>query len=188
MKINIHLVSHPSVQSLCSLIDNQKPVWPVKHKELSKLGLFMTYEILRSWTKSYTVTIKQKKYKKEITITDPKESYIIIFSSLKDLSFLRDISEIIPRSRLQLISTKEIEEDKDFTCLLPKIDLNTKIIIAASKLKSQYIARIMENLVLQSMQIEQIRLMCIACETNELIKLNQKHKEVKIFTSKITDS
>lgn len=188
MKINIHLVSHPIIQSLSSLINSKKRLGVVRHNALRQLGLFMTYETLRSWAKSYTIHIRQKQLEKEIIVADPKESYVIILNDLENLSFLQDMRSLIPKSKLELIRENSIKIESNLMDEFSHIDLYTKVIIVTQKLNSRYVMKILNELMLSKISINHIRLMCITCNTKELINLDQKYKNINIFTSRITEN
>ncbi len=113
---------------------------------MKQLGILTIYETIRNWIKIYKLNIKQKKYEKEITIVDPKESYIIIFNDLKHLSFLNGAQELVPNSNFKLISSEEIDK-KENIVKLPKINSCTKIIVAVHKLNSKYIKKLLGYLI-----------------------------------------
>lgn len=187
MKLNIHLVSHPIIQSLSSSITNQEILAARKNHTLKHLGLFLTYEAIRTWIKSYKLAIKQTKGLKEMTLIDPKESFIIVFNSIQYLGFFHEVQELIPKSRLELINADAINNSKDITIIEPAtINSYTKIIIATYQLKSEYILNLVKQMTEKhKISIRRIRVACIVCKTNELIELSQQYSDLNIYTTAI---
>lgn len=187
MQLKIHLISHPITQSLSSTVKDQKPPIFIKNQALKQLGLLMTYETIRNWLKVYKITIQQKEQKKEIALIDPKESCIIIFNSLKHLTFVHYMQEIIPKNNLKLIKKNEIDSSNNSAIELPFIDSHTKIIITASQLDSSYILNLLEYLTkYHKVKLSQIRLTCITCKIDQLINFKGKYSNLHIYTTKIT--
>ena len=187
MKLNIHIISHPIIQNLSSIIINQTSKSNINNNlSLKQLGLFLLYETIRNWIKTYKLTIQQISHKKEITIADPKESFIIISNTLKYLSLIQDTQFILPNSDLRLIEDN-IHHKNSFE--LPEINLNTKIIIITDKIKPKYILNLLNYfLYKKNIQIYQIRLICIQCKTDQLIEISKKHKQLNIYTTKIINN
>lgn len=189
MKLNIHLISHPIVESLSSSIRDKTLVNTAKKHALKYVGLFIIYETVRNWLKIYRLTIMQNILRKEITVIDPKESYVIIFNDLNQLSFFNEIQEIVPNSRLKLIEEKEIGENDNTVSKITKLDSHTKIIIAINQLRSKYILSLLEYLMKNhKTKASQIRLACMTCTTNQLINISNIHSNLDIYTTRIVEN
>ena len=186
MKLNIHIISHPIIQNLSSLIINQAFPPNINNLILKQLGLLILYETTRNWIKTYQLTIKQINYKKEITIIDPKESFIIISNTLKYLSLIQDIQFILPNSYFKLI-----EDNNNNVKLNQSLELNhnTKIIMIIYKITLKYILNLLDYfLYKKNIQIHKIRLICIQCETDQLIEISKKHNKLNIYTTQIINN
>lgn len=189
MKLNIHLVSHPIIQSLSSITIN-KPFSPnIINHTLKQLGFFIAYESIRDWVKVYTLTIRQTGRTKTITIIDPKESYTIISNEIRCLNFFQDIQLLLPKCEFELIGRKHNHKKEDQTTEWPKINQYSKIIIINYDLESEYTLNILRELNCnQEINTDQIRLTCIKCSTNQLITISKQYSKLNIYTTKITNN
>ena len=186
MKLNIHLLSHPIIQNLSNTIRPQLLSSSITHQNLRQLGLFIIYEATRNWLKTYNLNIKQIKNKKRIHIIDPKESYLIIFNNLKQLSFLQEIPILLPQATLQLINKNDIEPHNQQTIELPAINSYTKVLITCHEINIEYIDNLLYYLNnYNNLQTNLIRLICIKCTTKQLVALSKKHNQLHIYTTQI---
>lgn len=186
MKLNIHILSHPIIQNLANTIKLQSLSSSIIYQNLRQLGLFITYETTRNWLKIYHLNIKQVQNKKKISIIDPKESYLIIFNHLEQLSLLQEIPILLPQVTLQLINKNDIKLCNQNTIELPAINNYTKVIITCNEVNIEYI----ENLLYylnnhNNIQTNLIRLICIKCTTKQLIALSKKYNQLNIYTTQI---
>lgn len=185
MKLNIHVISHPIVQNLSSLTINRSFTSNINNLVLKQLGLLILYETIRNWIKTYKLTIKKISYKKEITIINPRESFIIISNTLQYLSLIQDIQFILPNSKFKLI------EDNNHINFnqLSKLDDNAKIIIITYKITLKYILNLLDYFLhKKNIQIYKIRLICIKCETDQLIEISKKYNKLNIYTTQIINN
>jgi len=187
MKLNIHLMSHPIIQSGCKKCTHQEDFSCVTEQNLKSLGLLIVYETIRDWLKTYSISIRQIKSQQDFAIIDPKESYVIIFNNLRHLGFFYEIKDLLPKSELIFIDENKIKNvNKEISVELIKINSYTKIIILLFQLNAIYTAEVIKNLMQQyKIRIDQIRLTSIICKKDELIKLGEQYHYLNIYTSKI---
>lgn len=193
MQLNIRLISHPLVEHLSNIANNSSIPKNIKNQATKNLGLFMIYETIREWIRIYKLKIKLITSTKEISIIDPKESFLIIFNDLNSLSMVQDIQLLLPQVSLQFIPKNEIHHIKNYKKLdKPKnTNLYKKIIILNQKLDIKYIKSLINALFSKHrLQMQQIHLTCIICKNNELIKLSksEEYKHLKIYTTKIIEN
>lgn len=189
MKLNIHLMSHPIIQHLSNTIIDKKLKSYNTYQILRQLGLLITYETIRNWVTTYKLTIKQIEKEKEIVIIDPKESYLIILNDLDALSLLQEIQLLIPKIELELIHNDDISKKNQYRNKLKKIDSSTKIIMINNKIEVGYVTDLLDYLTKKNnIKINQIRLTCIECETNQLLDISKDYAELNIYTTKIIDN
>ena len=187
MKTNIHLVSHPVIQKLSNLIIRHNLPDYTKNQALKRFGLLLTYEAIRNWSKNYKITIQQVLQKQEIVMADPKESYIIIFNNLNYLSFLQDIQDLIPESRIEYISEYTISKKTIDFNNLKNISSSVKVIIAIHRLNAVYISKILQQLTeVNNILLNQIRIVCTLCRTDQLIEIDGRYKSLNIYTSSVS--
>lgn len=186
MKLNIHLISHPLIQNLSSIVKNKVLPSNITNQALKYLGLFTIYETFRRWIKVYRLTIKQIQYKKEIVITDPKESYTIIFNDLYYLSMFQEIQLLLPKINLRLIESNEVSTINNNLSLSKHINLSTKIIIVNYKIDTYYVQYLIDHFInKKNININQIYLICIICHTNQLTQLSKQYDNLNIYTTQI---
>jgi len=187
MQLNIHLMSHPIIQGLCEKIMYQETLFQSKDQNMKNLGQLAIYETVRNWLKIYKINIQQIESMQDFTVPDPKESYIIIFDNLKNLSFFYEVKDMLPKSTLELISNdKMTNANKRISIKSDDIKSCTKIIIFLNKLNATYAREIIKRLAEEyKIQINQIRLTSIICKKDELIKLGHEYKSLNIYTSRI---
>ena len=179
-------MSHPIIQSLYEKI-HQEAFFYSKDRNMKNLGRLIIYETLRDWLKIYRINIQQMESMQDFTVTDPKESYAIIFSDLKNLSFFSEVKDILPQSKLILIKEDEITNTiKSISSESSDIKSCTKIIISLNKLNTSYAVAVIKSLAEQyKTQINQIRLVSVVCKEYELIQLSKQYRSLNIYTSKI---
>lgn len=186
MKLNINLVSHPIIQSLSSIAVNKSFPPNIMHQILKQLALLIGYEILRNWIKIYRITIQQTQAIKTISMIDPKESYVFISNEITWLTFFQDMQLILPDCKLQLIQHQDITGANIAFTKCKEIKAHSKIIIINHNLDAEYILKILHRFVTQyQMNIDQIRIACITCKINQLVKISNQHSKLHIYTGKI---
>jgi len=186
MKLNIHLISHPLIQNLSSMTRNSSSSYNMMNQYFKSLGLLIIYETIRTWTKIHKLTIKTTKKEKELIIIDPKESYTIIFDNLDYVNMFQDIQFILPKLNLKLIEQKN---DKNYTLFKSSPNIYHKILILNYKMDAKFIKDLIENLIHEyNIKLEQIRLTCIECKTDQLILLSKLYNNLTIYTTKIIDT
>ena len=186
MKLNIHLVSHPIIQSLSSIVINKPSSSSIINHTLKQLGFLVVYESVRDWVKVYKLTIRQKSRTKTITIIDPKESYIIISDEIRCLNFFQEAQLILPECELKLINNKNSNEKDNQKGQWPEINQYSKIIIINYNLESKYVLNILDTLNRdQEINTHQVRLACIKCLTSQLTAISNQYDKLNIYTTKI---
>lgn len=186
MKLNIHLISHPLIQNLSTTVNNKILPSNITNQALKYLGLFTLYETFRRWIKVYRLTIKQIQCKKEIVITDPKESYTIIFNDLYYLSMFQEIQLLLPKINLKLIQSNEINTINNSLSLFKDVSLSTKVIIVNYKIDKYYIQYLVDHFInKENININQIYLICIICHTSQLTQLSKQYDNLTIYTTQI---
>lgn len=186
MKLNIHLISHPLIQTLSSITKNKVLPSNITNQALKQLGLLTIYEAIRKWIKVYKLTIKQIRCKKEIVMIDPKESYTIIFNNLDYLNMFQDIQLLLPKINLKFIQNNEISKENNKQSLFKDLSLSTKIIIVNYKIDVSYIHTLINHLLTKNnININQIYLICIICATDQLIQLSKQFHNLTIYTTQI---
>ena len=188
MKLYIHKISHPITQYLSSITQDKINISNIHHQLLNQLGSFLIYETVRNWLKIHTITIKQINTIKKTIIIDPNESFIIITNTSKNLSLIQDAQYLLPDCNIELI-TSENSQITDFSLnnkLYNPYQVNTKIIIVTKEIQTKYTIELINHLINQyKIKIEQIRLACINCKTENLQAIGKNHPKLNIFTTNI---
>lgn len=193
MKLNIYTISHPIVQILSNEAQNTNLESNTKNQTYKQLGLFLIYETIRNWLKIYRLQIKQVNFVKEIVVIDPKESYIIMTDINMDLAFIQEASYIVPNCNIGLMNFNKTDTtnlmDSDFSNTLAQINESTKIIVINKYIDVENLSKLMDYLIIiKKIHTTQIRLTCIICEENKLVKISQKYPELKVYTTQVKDN
>ena len=193
MKLNINLISHPLIQHLSNTANNSIMIKNQNNQSAKYLGLLIIYETIRKWMRNYELNIKLVKSLKTVSIIDPKESYTVIFNDLGHLSMCQEIQIVIPNTNLNLIHNHDIKilKSNHQTDHSTSNKFNNKIIIINDKLNIDYIQNLISVLIEQNnFQLNQIRVICISCETDKLIRIseNKLYKNLEIYTTKIINN
>jgi uracil phosphoribosyltransferase len=153
---------------------------------LKSLGLLIIYETIRTWIKMHKLTIKTTEQEKEIVIIDPKESYTIIFDNLKYVNMVQEIQSILPTMNLKLI---EQTSNRNHLLLELPANMHHKILIISYRMDTSLIENILKGLMNKySIKLEQIRLACIECRTDQLIQISKLYSHLTIYTTKIIET
>lgn len=188
MKLNIHIISHPVIQNLSSITSNQVLQNQTYYHLLKYLGLFIIYETIRNWMKTYQLTIKQIKDTKDIIITDPKESYVIIFNNMKYSTLVQEIQNVLPKVDIKLINQQDLNRNNKSILQLKKISQKTKFIIINNNLRLDYNMHLLDHLIYnEHINLNKIRVTCITCLHSQLIHLSKYYSQLNIYTTKIID-
>lgn len=186
MKLNIHIISHPLIQSLSNITKNSVLQSRNTNQATRQLGLFIIYETIRKWIKVYKLTIQQIKKKKDIIIVDPKESYTLIFNDIHLLSMFQEVQLLLPKVHLQLVKENSLNQKN--IILFNEIDnfKDKKIIIIDYEINLIYIESILSYLLLnKKITLNQIYIACITCATDQLIGISEKYNDLNVYTTKI---
>nr|YP_010728759.1 uracil phosphoribosyltransferase [Phymatolithon calcareum]WEA76912.1 uracil phosphoribosyltransferase [Phymatolithon calcareum] len=193
MKLNIYTTSHPIIQVLSNTIQNTNLQSNTKNQTYKQLGLFLIYETIRNWLRIYKLHIKQINIIKEFVIIDPKESYIMMTDINMNLAFIQEVSYILPNCNLSLINFSKTNTtnliDSNFSYIPTQINESTKIIVIKKYIDVEYLLKLMDYLInVKQINIKQIRLTCIICEENKLVKISQKYPELRIYTTQVKNN
>lgn len=188
MKLNIHVISHPIVKYLSSLVKQNNLQINTKKQVLKQIGLFLTYESIRNWLKTYQLVIKTLDKTKNIVIISPKESFTIIVNTTEDINLIQELQYLLPECNIKFIPMEIINTTNNYYIKKNFSQINytyTKIIIVNYHLQTQYILKLINQLINNNIKIHQIRLNCINCNTDQLIKISHKYPLLNIYTTEI---
>lgn len=187
MRLNIHVTSHPIIQHLSSITKQKNLQINIKKQILRQLGLLLSYETIRNWLQTYKLTIQVMHEKKNIILIDPKESYSIITNTTEDLSLIQELQYLLPKCNISFIPINVIIS-RDNSCInkaIKEIKPWTKIIIISYTIHLEYIIKLIDQLINQDIRLTQIRLSCINCNRDQLIKISHAHPSLNIYTTEI---
>nr|YP_009541663.1 uracil phosphoribosyltransferase [Synarthrophyton chejuense]AYR05672.1 uracil phosphoribosyltransferase [Synarthrophyton chejuense] len=195
MKLNIYTISHPITQLLFNQIQNLSIENNVKYHAFNKMGQFLIYETTRNWMKVYNLKIKTIDRIREYTIHNPNESYVIIANINNDLDLIQEAKYILPNCKISLIDfNKNIDsnyvlQDSNLSYIPKNINQLTKIIIASKNININNLIKVMDYLInIKNIKINQVRIMCIICESDQLITISQEYPQLNIYTTQIRNS
>ena len=190
MKLNIYTISHPIIQLLSNNRQNRKLKSQISHIFSKQLGQFLIYETSRDWISIYKLKIKQIDKIKELIINDKKESHIVMTNTTMNLDIIQQAQYILPNCEISLIYfNKDINyllTDLNFSYMPNRISAFTKILIISNYISAKTFIKLMDYLIKnKNINIEQIRLISIICESTQLVKISKKYPKLNIYTTKI---
>nr|YP_010198505.1 hypothetical protein LK148_pgp005 [Gracilaria pachydermatica]UAD86921.1 hypothetical protein [Gracilaria pachydermatica] len=185
MRLNIHTLIHPTIHKLAHEIIYQKSHNKLQHTDNEKtLGMLIFYEILRKWLKINNIYIKKVDVLKERHLLNKLDKYLILTNIIECYNILADIPRILPEPYLKHIDFNNININNSF---YSNENLQEyKIIIFEKFLKNYGIIEII-NYLHKNNQIDlnHIKIICLACNSNILKYLAKKHPQLSIYTIKI---
>nr|YP_010196667.1 hypothetical protein LK223_pgp006 [Gracilaria cervicornis]UAD84064.1 hypothetical protein [Gracilaria cervicornis] len=183
MRLNIHTLIHPTIQTLAYEIIYQKSHKQPQYTDNEKtLGMLIFYEILRKWLTIDHIYIKKVDILKEKHLLNQLDKYLIITNIIECYNMLADVQRILPKSYLKHIDFNNINNTFYYNEELQKY----KIIIFEKFLKNYGIIEII-NYLQNSNQINlnHVKIVCLTCNNNILKYLAKNHPQVNIYTIKI---
>nr|YP_010904371.1 hypothetical protein REQ04_pgp005 [Catenella fusiformis]WCH57622.1 hypothetical protein [Catenella fusiformis] len=186
MQLNIYLISHPIINKLSTeIIYSTSKDNCIHTHTYSQLNLFLIYEVLRRYIKIQNIYVKHLKYTKEICIFYPKESYLFLANIEEYGSTITNIKTIIPKVHvIHTIFNSKIKEyiQNSITNIIKK----QKIIIIEKLLDNFSIIQLLDYLIIDNnINIDTVKIVCIACTNNILEIIGNKYPSLKIYTTKI---
>nr|YP_010903372.1 hypothetical protein REP76_pgp005 [Hypnea cornuta]WCH55825.1 hypothetical protein [Hypnea cornuta] len=190
MPLNIYIISHPiisilSTQIISSVQINNKINEPI----YSEIHFLLIYELLRKWIKVKNIYIKDINEMKEISIFNPKESYILFANMEKYYNIVNHLKILMPKLLLKHIDI--YKDNNDYT----KIHFNSKhtnylknnkIIIVQKILNNNSIIYFVNQLINEyKIHINSIKIICIVCNKKILETINTEYSNLEIYTTKI---
>lgn len=151
----------------------------------NQLNLFLIYEVLRKYIQTQNIYVKNLKYTKEICIFYPKESYLFL-TDIEDCgSVINNIKIMIPQ--VNLIHTVFNNKVKEYVeNRIVNIVNKQNIIIMEKLLNNLSIIQLLDYLITnRKININTIKIICIACTNKILEVISNKYPSLKIYTTKI---
>nr|WCH55627.1 hypothetical protein [Hypnea pseudomusciformis] len=193
MPLNIYIISHPiisilSTQIISSLQTNNKINEPI----YSEINFLLIYELLRKWIKVKNIYIKDINKMKEISMFNPKESYILFTNIEKYYNIINHLKILMPKLSLRHIDIDKNNNDYTkiyFNSKNSKYPQNNKIIIVQKILNNDAIIHFINQLINEyKIHINSIKIICIACHKKVLEAINTKYSNLDIYTTKIINT
>nr|YP_010903174.1 hypothetical protein P4C74_pgp005 [Hypnea pseudomusciformis]WCH55228.1 hypothetical protein [Hypnea pseudomusciformis]WCH56821.1 hypothetical protein [Hypnea pseudomusciformis] len=193
MPLNIYIISHPiisilSTQIISSLQTNNKINEPI----YSEINFLLIYELLRKWIKVKNIYIKDINKMKEISMFNPKESYILFTNIEKYYNIINHLKILMPKLSLRHIDIDKNNNDYTkiyFNSKNRKYPQNNKIIIVQKILNNDAIIHFINQLINEyKIHINSIKIICIACHKKVLEAINTKYSNLDIYTTKIINT
>nr|WCH57221.1 hypothetical protein [Hypnea musciformis] len=193
MPLNIYIISHPiisilSTQIRSSLETNNKINEPI----YSEINFLLIYELLRKWIKVKNIYIKDINKMKEISIFNPRESYILFTNIEKYYNIINHLKILIPKLSLRHINIDKNNNDYTkiyFNSKHRKYPQNNKIIIVQKILNNNAVIHFVNQLINEyKIHINSIKIICIACNKKVLEGINTKYSNLEIYTTKIINT
>lgn len=192
MKLNIYLMSHPTIQKLANDFIHGQNINPYDYQQnnYSQLGFLIIYEILRKSLIINRIYVKKINHIKEICKFSNNKSYLIITDLIKWHQIVNQAVNLFPKVTLQHFSWDKYNNSSihtNISSVINRIDhKNTEIFIIELYLINYSIITILDKLILKhNIQSHLIKIVCITCYNNILNKIGKKYPNISIYTTKI---
>lgn len=190
MKLSVYIISHPLILQLSNIINNINNKNYIYQINCETLGFLLIYETIRTWLKFEKLYIHSIKNTKEIIIADPEECYLIIANITNNFNLISKIKDLMPKCKLSLIhlykQNQEYQISKTFNYLPQSISKNHKIIILDKYIEPKSTTKLIEYLIKKkNVNINQIRISCIACAKRGLKKIALSYPTLNIYTTEV---
>lgn len=192
MPLNIYVIAHPVIKKLSNQFINSK----YKHNQIQQilnnnpLHILLIYEMTRKWVNGYNIYIKNLSHIKQIYKFDNQESYLIITNLMYCGNIINTINKILPQVYVQHLDLEKYKTiDINDNCIEERI-INIiekqKIIIIENCIENYNILKILDYLLIyRKIQIHNIKIMCITCNSSILEHLGAKYPLLHIYTTRI---
>ena len=177
MQLNIYILAHPIIQTLSNYTTRVKNNNFIYYLKSQQLGTFIVYEVIRQWIDTNNIYIKKINYFQQLSINNPFESYSIITDLTNSYHIITDIGKLLPQTKFKQIDKLNMTipyETNEKIILFEQFLYNYNIIESIDYLKKY-----------QQIDINQIKVACIICNSKILDQIGRTYPNLEIYTTKI---
>nr|YP_009395276.1 uracil phosphoribosyltransferase [Bryothamnion seaforthii]ARW64044.1 uracil phosphoribosyltransferase [Bryothamnion seaforthii] len=186
MQLNIYKVSHPIIQILSNLINNENN--KVQNTEFYHryTGLLLIYETLRKYIKINVVYIKCINSVENISAIDYRQKYYILTSLSNTYQMVSDIKSILPHIEIIDISKGDIIDIEKTNNQLKTKNHSINCFILEKRLNNFQIINLIEYLEKdKGIPPDNIQIICLSSQNDILNKLGYHYPMLKVYTTQI---
>nr|NP_053964.1 hypothetical protein PopuCp169 [Porphyra purpurea]P51354.1 RecName: Full=Uracil phosphoribosyltransferase homolog [Porphyra purpurea]AAC08240.1 ORF198 [Porphyra purpurea] len=177
MQLQINVASHPLIQHWSGILENNNNPGTILRTACSELGKWITYEIMREWLVTETVSIKDNT---TISLISNHYKYIIVIIMPYGFILAEGARALLPTANIALVSyNNSIDNISD------KLDSFTKILVLDLFLDEIIMTSVLEELIKKGAILNNIKIACLECGSSQLNKLGQKWSTLEIYTTKV---
>ena len=177
MQLQINIASHPLIQHWSGILENSGSPGTILRTACSELGKWITYEIMRQWLVTETITLETNI---AIKLISNNYQYIIVIIMPYGFIIAEGARALMPTAKIVLVgynnATSNIPE---------QLNQFTKVLILDLFLDEAAITPVITELIQKGALVSNLKVACLECRESQLNKLAPKWSELEIYTTKV---
>jgi len=177
MQIQINVASHPLIQHWSGILENNNNPGTILRTACSELGKWITYEIMREWLVTETMSVKDSK---AINLISNRYKYIIVIVMPYGFILAEGARALLPTANIALVNYNNSIDN-----IADKLDSFTKILILDLFLDEIIMTSVLKELINKGVILNNVKIACLECGSSQLNQLGQKWSALEIYTTKV---
>ena len=179
MQIQIHIASHPLIQHWSGILNNDNNPGTILRTACSELGKWITYEIMREWLITETITTEDDT---TIKIISNNYKYIIVIVMPYGFILAEGARALLPTANILLASYND-----GINNISDSLNSFTKVLIVDLFFNEKIITLILGQLIEKGALLESIKIACLECSSSQLSQLGHNWSKLDIYTTKVNN-
>nr|AKE98953.1 hypothetical protein 198 [Bangia fuscopurpurea] len=179
MQIQIHIASHPLIQHWSGILNNNNNPGTILRTACSELGKWITYEIMREWLVTDTITTEDDT---TIKLISNNYKYIIVIIMPYGFILAEGARALLPTANILLASYND-----GINNISDSLNSFTKVLIVDLFLNEKIITLILGQLIEKGALLENIQIACLECGSSQLSQLGHNWSNLNIYTTKVNN-
>jgi uracil phosphoribosyltransferase len=193
IQLRVYVKDHPLIRHWLTVCRDRHTPVPLFRTAIAEISKWMTYEILRDWLPTQTVTIETPISTVEGQIIDPDFGVAIVPIMRAGLGLLENCLSLLPTAKVYHLGLVRDEETLQPSCYLNRLPESfapeTHIIILEPMMATGgSIITTLEMLVSRGADPSMIRILNVICAPPALQKIGQTYPQVQIYSAMIDES
>nr|ALL97298.1 hypothetical protein [Pyropia endiviifolia] len=180
MQLQINIASHPLIQHWAGILENNDNPGTILRTACSELGKWITYEIMREWLVTETLDLKTST---TINLINSHYKYIIVIIMPYGFILAEGARALLPTANITIINGDNIINN-----FPNQLNSFTKVLILDLFLNEAIITPVLKNLISKGAILNNIKIACLECGTNQLNQLGHNWSELEVYTTKVNNA
>jgi uracil phosphoribosyltransferase len=192
MQLRVYVKDHPLIRHWLTVCRDRHTPTPLFRTAIAEIGKWMTYEILRDWLPTQTVTVETPVAEAEGKIIEPDFNVAIVPILRAGLGLLDNCLSLLPTARVYHLGLERNEETLQPSCYLDRLPTSfapqTQILILEPMMATGgSIITALEMLVERGADPSLIRILNVICAPPALQRIGQSFPQVQIYSATIDE-